>query len=268
MADANYKMVEMRLIEEPGEVLRAQIDPVRLGELADSMAVEGLHQPIGVRGPVEGGRYEVIWGHRRFLAARANRWDMIMSRVFPPDFDPHLARVSENLQRSDLTPIEEARAIQSFRDRGEPLAAIGRLFRRSDSWVLSRLDLLGIPQDLQVAVQLGAVSVAVARLLADIDNDDYRQQLINEAQQIGATARTVEVWRAHYLADRERIITNNIAVEQIIQERGKYVIHYPCDWCGDNHPYGDTRTWRLCTGCDAELQSARQTSDPTSLSPA
>ena len=263
LSEDQYQSIQLALIKEPAHRLRETISTDHLGELADSIAAEGLHQPIGVRGPLPDGMYEVVWGHRRLLAMRLLRREAIPARIFPQDYDPLLASISENLQREDLTPLEEAQACARFVERGQPVAAIARQFRRSQQWVTGRLTLLSLPPDLKAAVQERRLNVAVARTLGGIDHDAYRADLIAEAERTGATAATVEVWRAHYLADRERIQTNTLKIEEIIQERSQYVAHYPCDWCKRLVIYSETRTWRLCLECDDGLGKAKAGEAPS-----
>lgn len=252
-----YQRVPLALIREPGHCLRASIEPGSLGELADSMAAEGLHQPIGVRGPAADGMYEIVWGHRRLLAARLLVWPAIAARVFEPTYDPLLAAVSENLQRTDLTPIDEARAIQRFVDRGQPIVAIARLFRRSPEWIGGRLDLLNLPEDLQRAVESRALPLSVVGALAAIDHEPYRQDLIAEAIRTGASGPTAEVWRAHYLADRDRIVSNQLAVQEIAARRDAWKILVPCDLCEREVEYQDTQSVRVCTPCARELAAVK-----------
>jgi ParB family chromosome partitioning protein len=258
---AQYERVSLAKIREPAHQLRESIDPARLGELADSMSSEGLHQPIGVRGPTEDGSYEIVWGHRRFLAAKLLAWAAIPARVLPRDFDPLLAAVSENLQRDDLNPIEEARAIQKFVERGHPVVGIARLFRRSEAWVKDRLAMLTLPDDLIEAVSSKTLPLAVISVLRDIDHPAYRQSLIREAVAHGASAAVAEVWRAHYFADRARIIQNAETVEEIVSSRASFVITYPCEWCGELEPFERTTSFRLCHGCSGELRAAKQRQD-------
>lgn len=263
MAQERFARIPLNLIDQPSHQLRDGIDPGRLGELADSMAAEGLHQPIGLRGPDDAGRFEVVWGHRRFLAARSLAWEDIAARVFPAGFDPLLAAITENLQRSDLTPLEEARAIQKMRETGRPLVEIARLFRRSASWVADRLDLLQQPEDIQEAVGGKTVSLAVASALARIDHEELRRSYIAEAQRTGATAATVEVWVAHYLADRDRIIGNFHTVEDVMASRDAWIIYAPCDSCRKQEDMRKTRSYRFCSSCSADIEAAiRETPSP------
>lgn len=253
MNDAPTTFTALASIREPAHQLRETIDPEQLGELADSMAAEGLHQPIGLRGPLDDGAFEIIWGHRRFLAARLLQWKQIEAKTYPADYDPLLAAVSENLQRENLSPMDEARAVKRFIDRGQSQAAIARLFRRSQSWIHERIELLELPAELQGAVHERALSMGVARVLAQIDHEAYRAELIKEAQRSGANLNTVEVWRAHYMADRERIVTNNLLIAEINSRREAWRLYVPCDLCREDKVYEETHSVRVCEPCQAEL---------------
>ena len=249
MTHAVYGEIPLDAIREPEHQLRERIEPQALGELADSMAAEGLHQAIGVRGPDPQRRYHLVWGHRRYLAARLLAWRFIAARVFPLEYDPLLAAVSENLQRTDLTPLEEARACPRFVERGQPVPAIARLFRRTDVWVRERLALLDLPEDLQAVVAERTLPLAVVRVLGDIDHAEYRVELIREALRVGATAATAELWRAHYLTDRERILHNRETVQEISSRREAWKIMVPCELCAEDHEYPDTVSLRICGPC-------------------
>lgn len=253
MHEPRDEVLRLELIDEPAHQLRQSIDPERLGELADSIAAEGLHQPLGVRGPTAAGRYEIVWGHRRLLAMRLLQLESTRARVFPHDYDPLLAAVSENLNREQLNPMEEARAVARFVERGQPDSAIARLFRRSLQWVRERRELLALAPDLQAAIEGGVLPMSVARVLADVDHGDYRAELIREAQRTGASAATAEVWRAHYLSDRERIIVNRLAVADIAARREAWKLYVPCELCGEDTIYEETRSLRVCNPCVTEL---------------
>lgn len=257
MSEMPFHDVRLDQIDEPTHQLRERLDPDRLGALADSIAAEGLHQPIGLRGPLPTGRYEIVWGHRRYLAVRSLNRATITARTFPPAFDPLLARVSENLNREQLNPVEEAHAVVLMFERGHSRAEIARQFRRSLSWVDQRAALLELPTDVLDAIREHGLTLAVARLLADVDHEPYRRQLLYEAVTHGVTEASAAVWRQHYLADRDRIVSNTIKIEQLIQDREKYRILYPCDWCDQPTPYEGTRTARLCVSCMTQLDAAK-----------
>jgi len=258
MSDSAFAAVAVALIDEPEVPARDLIDPERLGALADSIAAEGLHQPIGIRGPSPAGRYVVVYGHRRLLAHRLLQWRTIDAKVLPWDTDPLLARASENFNREQLNPVEEARVIAEYMDRGQSMSAIARLLRRSPGWVEARRRLLAAPADIREAIAAGRIGLGVADLLAEFDHDEYRASLISEAERSGASLATVGVWLAHYKADRDRIVSNHLTAVEIGQARDAYVIYYACEACRTQVPYGDTTSMRFCGSCRDELLAGLQ----------
>ena len=255
---STYREVDIPLaqIAEPPHMLRDSIDPQRLGELADSIAAEGLHQRIGVIGTNAPESFLVVFGHRRLLAHRLLQRATIPARVYPHDADVLMIAASENLNREQLTPMEEATTAQKFVERGESIAGIARLFRRSAAWVTSRLALLALPDELQAAVHRGELSMGVAAVLAQIENADYRTSLIEEARRAGASTATCSVWLAHYQSDPARYAQNRATVEEIRNNREKFILHVACEGCGRDVPYGETRALRVCGPCDATLVAA------------
>jgi ParB/RepB/Spo0J family partition protein len=246
----------MELVDEPARPSRDTMDPERLGALADDIAANGLLQKPGVRGPLDDGRFELIWGHRRLLALRLLRWRDLPCMVYDASFDPDVARVAENLQREELNPVEEAQECQRFIDKGMPRAAIARLFRRTAAWVDGRLTLLHFPADVREAVSQGAVSLGVAGVLAQLDHDLVRADFLKEAIRTGAKTATAETWLYHYRADRERIVTNRLTVEQFAAERESWKIMVPCDLCRDDTDYQHTRSLRICLDCLPHIEPA------------
>jgi ParB/RepB/Spo0J family partition protein len=241
--------VAMHLIDPPDDPHREGMDDESLGQLADSLAHEGLHQPIGLLRREASERFTIIFGHRRYCAASLCRWREIDARIYPAGTDVLLARATENNAREQLSPVEEAKVVKRFLDRGESLAATGRLLRRSAAWIGQRLALLDYPEDLLHAVHSGQLSLAVAAELAQVDHEPYRRQLVDEAMRTGAKAPTAAVWVAHFLADRDRIVQNFYTVAEIIERRDSWRVTVACDFCRAEQGYDETRAWRLCLAC-------------------
>lgn len=249
------------LVDDPHAPSREAIDAGSLGELTDSIAIHGLLQPIGARGPDERGRYEVVWGHRRTMACRLLRWATIPARVCAFSVEPLEARLVENLLRVDLNPREEAHAIAELITRGKPVAEVARLMRRSIGWVSARQELLTWPKELQDAVASGGLSFAVARLLADVDHERYRGELVAEALRTNANAPTVSVWLAHYAQDKERIIRNSDTIAEFHARRENFVVMCLCESCRQKVDSGSTALLRMCARCVAELREAQLEED-------
>jgi len=174
--------------------------------------------------------------------------------------------MTENFQRTDLNPREEALAIQKLHDERRPIVEIARLVRRSVSWVSARLELLSWPADLQSAVAAGALPLRSAALLAEIDHQEYRRDLIDETHRTGATAATIGVWVAHYAADRERIIRNRETVQEILERRETFRVLFTCECCDAEEDTQRSMLLRVCASCARALIESKHESknQPTS----
>jgi len=113
-------------------------------ELAASIKAHGLLHPVLVRPyPKKAGYYDLRIGHRRLVAHRAIGLETIAAIVRPMD-DRKAAEVTvlENLQREDLTPLEEGRGIQTLLEKGDDVAAIAARLGRPAPWVYRRASLV------------------------------------------------------------------------------------------------------------------------------
>jgi ParB family chromosome partitioning protein len=110
-----------------------------IAELADSLREHGLLQPVVVRRRDAG--YELIAGHRRFEAARVLGWTEIAAVVRDEtDDQAYILTLVENLQREDLTPKEEAAALEVLiRERGWSTRQVGEAIKRGPMYVSRRL---------------------------------------------------------------------------------------------------------------------------------
>ena len=97
---------------------RKTFDETSLAELAESIRQQGVLQPVGVR-PIEENRYEVIFGERRYRASLMAGLETIPAVIYEvTDEVAEEMAVTENLQRKDVTPIEEANAYQKLIESG------------------------------------------------------------------------------------------------------------------------------------------------------
>jgi ParB/RepB/Spo0J family partition protein len=152
MASSNRSMsrdIPLHLIDPDPDQPRKHFDTAAVSELAQSMAANGLAVPILLR-PV-GERYLIVHGERRWRAAQSLGWAAIAADVRDIDADTAqwLALV-ENVQRADLTPMEEATAYQRRLAAGMTQHALGARLGKSQSYVAQKLRLLTLPEPLQL----------------------------------------------------------------------------------------------------------------------
>lgn len=142
-------------------------------ELVESVKRHGVLQPVLVRPLAEvkkpGGKtdqlYELVAGSRRFAAAKKAKLAEIPVHVQELNGDAAAAATVENVQRKDLTPLEEAEAVQQLRDQlppedaKRPTKAVATLLSKSEDWVQKRLQLLELPPAAKEALALGTLGL-------------------------------------------------------------------------------------------------------------
>jgi ParB family chromosome partitioning protein len=161
---------------------RTRMDAASLAELADSIREQGIMQPILVR-PVEGGRFEIIAGERRWRAAQqAGLRDVPALVKSVPDNAALALALVENIQREDLNPLEEAQGLSRLiGEFGLTHEAAAKAVGRSRSAVSNLLRLTALAPPVQEYLLSGAIEMGHARALLGLP----------EAQQPGAAARVV-----------------------------------------------------------------------------
>ena len=165
-ADGALTLLSVASIEPHPDQPRRQFDEDSLAELAASIAARGVIQPIIVR-PLQGDRYQIVAGERRWRAAqRAQLHDIPALVRNLGDRDVMALALIENLQREDLNPVEEARAYQRLSEHeGMTQAEIARVVDKSRSHVANLQRLLSLPEAVLDHVQAGRLDMGHARAL-------------------------------------------------------------------------------------------------------
>lgn len=177
---------------------RQHFDEDALGELADSIAIVGLLQPIVVRpiGRDEDGRdkYELIMGERRWRASQQSGLDVIPAIVRDTGDDDLLRdALMENLHRQQLNPLEEAAAYrQLLDDFGATHEQLAGRVGRSRPHITNTLRLLNLPPAVQQRVAAGVLSAGHARALLSLDNLEAQELLAKRIVAEGLSVRAVE----------------------------------------------------------------------------
>jgi ParB/RepB/Spo0J family partition protein len=193
--------VDVSLIDPPNVADRIEIRPEKVRELADSIREIGLLQPLVLNECPDGSgngasRYEIVAGHRRFLAIRSLGWDKVPARIVK--LDPQavaVARASENLQREDLSPIEEARIYERMiNDLGMSYDKVAKKCGRSPGTVKRRMNALEMPVTFQEALHSRKITLTVAEELMLCADGSYREYLLEMAVEHGVTKVVARQW--------------------------------------------------------------------------
>jgi len=173
-----FVIAELRAIVASLTNPRKTFDPVKLKALADDIAEKGMLQPILVRA-LPGSRMadtdrhvhlEVVAGERRFRAAKLAGLESVpvLVRILTDDQVREI-QLTENLQRDDLTELEEAEGLeQLMQHAGLTADQVGAKIKRSRAYVYARLKLLDLCTEARTALRTGAIDASRALLLARI----------------------------------------------------------------------------------------------------
>jgi ParB family transcriptional regulator, chromosome partitioning protein len=168
---------------------RSRFDEAQLEELAASIAATGVVQPIVVR-PVAGGRFQLIAGERRWLASQRAGKETVPAIVrHASDEQAMEMTIVENLQRTDLNPMEQARAYEQLaREFQLTQEQMAKRTGKDRASVANFLRLLRLPPSVQEQVEKGELSFGHARTLLSLDDPEA---ILKAAQKVTALAMSV-----------------------------------------------------------------------------
>lgn len=191
-AEAGVTMVRLSEVEPNSDQPRKRFDETELAALADSVSQYGILQPITVR--EHDGMYQIVTGERRWRAARMAGLSEVPVIVITAD-DRKAAELAliENIQRSDLDPIEEARGFASLiEEYGLTQEDAAKRIGRSRAAVTNSLRLLALPDEVRDLVARGELSVGHAKVILGLPTAD---KIILAAKQVvmrGLSVRETE----------------------------------------------------------------------------
>ena len=171
---------------------RKEFDADELKELTESIRSTGLLQPISVR--VVAGGYELVAGERRFRAVKSLGWETVPAIVRDYDDQTMLTlALIENLQRSDLNPIEEAEGYARLASEfGLTQNEIADLVGKDRSTIANLQRVLQLPAAIRKMLESGALSLGHARPLLALDDSAQAIRIANEAVEHGLSVRAIE----------------------------------------------------------------------------
>ncbi|QNQ82807.1 ParB/RepB/Spo0J family partition protein [Lactobacillus sp. PV012] len=171
---------------------RKTFDEKSLQELSASIKENGVFQPIILRKSLNG--YEIIAGERRFRASKLAKEKTIPAII--RDFDEAQmmeVAILENLQREDLTPLEEAQAYDTLqKNLGLTQEEVSKRLGKSRPYIANYLRLLTLPQKTKRMLQHGQLSMGQARTLLGLKNKEGIDKLAKKVVSEGITVRQLE----------------------------------------------------------------------------
>ena len=189
---------------------REYFDEEALNELAESIKDHGILEPIIVKKSIRG--YDLVAGERRTKAAKLAGLKTVPAiiREFTDQQMMEIALI-ENIQREDLSPIEEAVAYKNYIDStGYTQEDVAKKFGKSRGYITKLLGLLSLPKYVQKEVTNGSISMSHARVLSKMDDVDMILNLAQKVIDEGISVRELET-----LSREENIIKKNKIVRTV-----------------------------------------------------
>lgn len=179
-------------IEPNRDQPRKEFDSAALSELADSISQHGVLQPLLLRPMITGG-YRIVAGERRWRAARMAGLTEVPAVIREmSDAEEMLFALIENLQREDLTPLEEARGYRTLIETQDfTQEEVSQAVGKSRPAITNALRLLNLPEDLQQMLENGEITAGHARTLLSFKREEDMRLGAKKAKE-GASVRELE----------------------------------------------------------------------------
>jgi len=255
------EMVEMGLIDEPSGIIRMEIDQEKIEELAESIKAIGQLQAILIRPKDK--RYEIVFGHRRFLAAQRLGHARIRATIKDlDDATTALMRATENIEREHITPIEEAVVYKDLMESvGMTIKQVSKRMGKSEAIIKRRVDLLKMPPCLQKAVHEREIGYSVAEELWRLKDLNDIEYYLGYAVDHGATQTVVRMWVKEKIAERRRQEGGTVEGGQHFAPLETRPVYVSCDMCQGPMEIGQETVIRCCPECEKALKKAMEGGD-------
>lgn len=193
-SDSPYKLLPLHKIEPNPEQPRRDFDEENLNDLAESIRIHGVIQPLTVR-ELPNGYYQIIAGERRWRASRMANLREVPAVVIEAD-DKKATELAliENLQRADLNPVEEALGYQKLmEDFGMTQEEAAQRVGKSRPAVANALRLLALPEEVMTMVRTGKLSAGHARAVLAVKDKKKQLAAAQKISALGLSVRQAEL---------------------------------------------------------------------------
>ena len=208
---------------------RHRFDEESLDELAKSIAEKGVLQPLLVRpNPNLPGTYEIVAGERRWRAAqRANVHEVPVNLTDLSDSETLEVALIENLQRQDLSPVEEALSYKRLMDEfGHTPERLAEAMGKSRPHVVNLLRLLTLPDSILTMLDLGTLTMGQARPLIGLAQAEVlAKQIVKKGMSAREAERLAKGYGKHKAVQRLMKDADTVALEQSLEKATGYKVN-------------------------------------------
>jgi len=236
-------------IDEPVGMIRLEIDYDYIDELAQSIKEIGLLQPILLA--VSGKRYEIVAGHCRYLAHK--KAGILTIRAIIKTLTREqivIARATENLNRKDLTPLEEAITYNDLiKKHGISVTEVAKKVGKTTTLVKRRMDILRMPSQLREAVHQKKIGISVAEELWPITDIPTLEYYMSFALDGGCTQAVARSWCKEWRDSKRRQEGGTVEGRYDLAPTEPRPVYVTCDTCSGPMVIGEEVILRICKDC-------------------
>ncbi|HUU53179.1 MAG TPA: ParB/RepB/Spo0J family partition protein [Candidatus Bathyarchaeia archaeon] len=249
LAEESIREIEISLIDSPEQSVRLEIADYEINELAESIREMGLLQPVLVH--PKGVRFEVIAGDRRYLAHKKLGLNKIMCIVKDiPEEEIVWLRAVENIQRKNLTPLEEGSIyVALLNDKHFTIAEIAKKMGKSAGVIKRRMDILKMPDSFQRALHEGKINSGVAESLWSCPDAAKQEYFLELAIEHGITTEVARMWVDDFKKSLRGIIAEVEGGSSDYTPYQEQPIYRACDICKGPVNYKEIVDFRVCSEC-------------------
>lgn len=232
---AEYREVELALVDDPQIATRAEIDEESLADLMADIKRNGLLQPPNIK--VTGERYEVVAGHRRTLAMRRLGWVKSIFRVLADDdAPPEAIKLAENLQRVDNNHAELAVYIGELVDKhGYNMQQLMDATRMKEAWINEHYALLQGDARVLQALHEGRINFSQAKVLNKCPDEVARMEGLYYAAEDHLPAERLKQWLITRVAASGAVAAAQAMPAPVEGEVAPPSAGIICEWCKQSH---------------------------------
>lgn len=248
----NAQLINIDEISEPEKSIRFSIDESSLYELQLNISQNGLLQPILLRDKNGYDSYQIIAGHRRYLACKNIGLKQIPATITSAtDSALAIMRASENLARVNLSPVEEAEIYSELSKKHKlAYADIAIKFGKTKNIIIDRIQLLNLPKNILQAIHEKKITQSVGKEFLNFDDPRSQSYYFDHAMESGANVKTIRQWIVDY--KREKLNAENpldTITPPTTSEYNTPKQYFECDGCHKPEEYGNETILRLCRNC-------------------
>lgn len=271
------RMIPWKQLVAPLEPMRVSMADAPMEELVESLRSVGqlyalVVKPYGdgpaskaaLKDPIEldryivnGNQFEIIDGHRRWIAAKAAGLEELECKVIDPANVPtYAAMLHGNIMREDMTPAEEGWQFLELATKHEwSLEQLMRTFRVSENYINDRVELVQKDPAVAAAAHTRAINLGQAKQILRAKDPTLRTYLLDQAMTHGANARSLEVMRQNWAAE-QAAAQGALLPHTPLASVEPDPTHVPrCIWCGQAHDPENLRQFHVHWYHQAELQA-------------